>query len=46
MPEQRLDDADIDAVLEQMCGEAVPQGVGSDPLGDIRCLSRFDDDTV
>src|SRR5690606_747746 len=30
--EQRLDDADIDAVLEQMGGEAVPQRVRSDPL--------------
>ena len=38
--EQRLDDADIDAILEQVRGEAVPQGVRANPLGDIRSLSR------
>src|SRR5690606_20619593 len=42
--EQRLDDADINPVLEQMGSEAVPQGVWSHPLGDIRCFGRLDDD--
>src|ERR1700691_5405310 len=36
VPEQDLDDADIDAVLEEMGGETVPQRVRSDPLGDLR----------
>ena len=46
MAEQRLDDADIDTVLEQVGGEAVAQGVRADALVDIGGLSRFDDDTV
>ena len=44
--EQRLDDADIDAVLEQVRGEAVPQRVRPDPLGDLGRLRGFDDDPV
>ena len=46
MAEQRLDDADVDAVLEQVRGEAVPQRVRPDPLADARGVSRLDDDTV
>src|SRR5271166_4587355 len=34
VPEQHLDHANIDALLEQMCGEAVPQGMRRDALGD------------
>ena len=32
MPEQVLDDADVDALLQQVRGEAVPQGVDGDRL--------------
>src|ERR1700689_4771785 len=46
VPEQDLDDADIDAVLEEMGGETVPQCVRSDPLGDLRGLCRLDDDAM
>ena len=46
MAEQCLDDADIDAVLEQMGGEAVAQGMRSDALVDVRRLCGFDDDAV
>lgn len=46
MTEQHLDDADIDAVFQQVGGEAMPQGMGSDPLGDIGRLSRLDDNAV
>jgi len=46
MAEQGLDDADIDTVLQQVGGKAVPQGVRSDPLGDVGCLGGFDDDAV
>ena len=35
MAEQCLDDADIDAVLEQMGGEAVAQRMRSDALVDV-----------
>src|SRR3546814_3479473 len=35
MTEQHLDDADIDAIIEQVRGEAVAQGVRSDTLVDI-----------
>src|SRR3546814_5908224 len=31
---------------EQMGREAVPQGMRSDPLGDIGCFGRLDDDPV
>ena len=44
--EQNLDDADVDAVLQQMGGETVPQRVRSDPLGDLRGLCRLDDDAM
>src|ERR1700756_871213 len=44
--EQGLDDADIDAVFQQMRGEAVPQRVRPDPLGDLRRLRRLDDDAM
>src|SRR5580698_8524503 len=46
VPEQHLDDADIDAVLEEMGGETVPQRVRSDPFGDLRGLRRLDDDAM
>ena len=41
MPEQNLDDADIDILLEQMGGKAVAQRVRADALldaGGFRCL--------
>jgi len=44
--EQRLDHPDIDTVFEQMGGEAVPQCMRADPLGDIGRVRRFDDDAV
>ena len=46
MTEQSLDDADIDAVLQQMRREAVPQRVRPDPLGDLRRLRCLDDDAM
>src|SRR6202167_2447072 len=46
VPEQDLDDADIDAVLEEMGRETVPQCARSDPLGDLRDLRRLDDDAM
>jgi hypothetical protein len=36
MAEQGLDDADVDAVLDQVGGEAVPQRVRADVLGQLR----------
>src|SRR3546814_13113759 len=44
--EQSLYDADVDAVLEQVGGKAVAQGVRPDALVDIGRLSRLDDDAV
>src|SRR3546814_13020749 len=44
--EQSLDDADVDAVLEQVGGKAVAQGVRLVALVDIGRLSRLDDDAV
>src|ERR1700691_4484034 len=46
VPEQDLDDADINAVLQEMGRETVPQWVRSDPLGDLRGLCRLDDDAM
>ena len=46
MTEQHLDDADIDAIFEQVRGEAVAQGVRSDTLVDIRGLGCLDDDPI
>lgn len=44
MAEQYLDDTDIDAILKQMRGEAVPQRMRADRLVDLRCLcSSFND---
>ena len=40
MPEQHLDHADVDLLLEQMGGEAVPQRVEGDALVDPGRLSR------
>lgn len=36
MPEQRLDDANMNAVLQLIRGDAVTQGVRADPLVDAR----------
>src|SRR5438105_144466 len=44
--EQDLDDADINAVLEEMGRETVPHCVRSDPLRDLRGLCRLDDDAM
>ena len=42
MPEQRLDDANIDALLEQMSGEAVAERARRQALVDLsRCLCRM-----
>src|SRR5215217_4399072 len=38
--EQHLDDADVDVLLEQVSGEAVPQGVQRDALVDLRHFGR------
>ena len=38
MPEQHLDDAYVDVLLEQVSGEAVPQGIQRDALVDLRHL--------
>ena len=38
--EQDLDHADVDVLFEQVSGEAVPQGVRRDALGDARRLRR------
>src|ERR1019366_7037666 len=46
VPEQDLDDADINAVLKEMSSKAVAQRVRSDPLGDLRGLCRLDDDAM
>ncbi|NIJ35293.1 hypothetical protein FHS98_003697 [Sphingomonas oligoaromativorans] len=35
MPEQDLDDADVDAVFQQMRGKAVAQRMRADPFGDV-----------
>src|SRR5258708_31952171 len=40
MTEQHLDHANIDVLLEQVGGEAVPQGVQRDALVDLRHLRR------
>jgi len=39
--EQDLDGADIFALLEQMRGKRMPQGVHRDALIDVRGLRRF-----
>src|SRR6202023_1581692 len=46
VPEQNLDHADVDAVLEERGGETVARGGRSDPLGDFRGLCRLDDDAM
>ena len=46
MPEQDLNDADIDVLLEQMRGEAVPQRVRADALADPRRLGCLADSAV
>src|SRR5919201_7100628 len=40
VPEQHLDDADVDLLLEQMRREAVPQRVQRDALADLGDLRR------
>ena len=45
MPEQNLDDADVDPVFQQMGGKAVPQ-CAVDPLSDLSGLCRIDDDAM
>src|SRR6202021_1202002 len=44
VPEQDLDDADINTVLEEMGRETVPQCVRSNPLGDLRGGCGLDDE--
>ena len=46
MAEQDLDDADVDAVLEQVRGEAVPQRVRADVLGEPSRLGGGLDDAA
>ena len=41
VPEQHLDDPDIDILLQEVRGKAVPQGVRADLLADAGDLSRF-----
>ncbi len=41
MPQQHLDDADVDLVLQEMGGEAVPERVQRDPLVDPGGLRRI-----
>ena len=44
--DQATDDPDIDAVFQEVGGEAVPQRVRPDPLGDVGRLRRLDDDPM
>ena len=46
MPEQDLDDADVDVLLEQMGGEAVAQRMGRDALLDAGRFRRLMDGAV
>lgn len=46
MPQQRLDDADVDPVLEEVGRETVPQGVRPDALADTRRHTCLHDDAV
>ena len=46
MAEQRLDEADIDPVLKQVGGKAVPQRVRADMLVEARGVARLDNDAV
>ena len=46
MAEQRLDDANIDAVLEEVGREAVAQRVRSDVLGDVGGFRGLDNDAI
>jgi hypothetical protein len=41
VPEQHLDDPDIDILLQEVRGKAVPKGVGTDPLADACNLGRL-----
>ena len=44
--EQRLDNADIDAIFQKMGGKAVPQGMRADASGNLGRLGCFDDHTI
>ncbi len=46
VPEQDLDDADVDVLLQQVRGEAVAQGVRGDPLPDAGGLRSLVDSPV
>src|SRR5215207_3943583 len=46
VPEQHLDDANVDVLLQQMRGEAVAQGVRRYPLADPGRLGRGVDGAV
>ena len=46
MPQESLNDADVDPILQEVRGEAVTQRVRPDPLGDAGRLRRFDDDAM
>ena len=46
MPQHRLNRAQISAIHQQVGGERVAQGVGSDMLSDAGCLSIFADDSL
>ena len=44
MSEQFLDDPEICAGIEEMCGKGMPEGMGADPLqlSDLRCRTSDD----
>ena len=44
--EQRLDNADIDAVFQKMGGKAVPQCVWADAPGNLGRMRRLDHDAI
>lgn len=46
MTEQRLDNADIDAIFQKMGGKAVPQGMRADAPGNLGRMRRLDHDAI
>ena len=46
VPQHRLNRAQVGAIHQQVGGERVAQGVGSDMLRDAGCLSIFTDDSL
>ena len=42
VPEQFLDGADVVSRLKQLCREAVPQYMGTDPLDPFRSTARWE----